>query len=302
MRWLATILALKLAAAGPPVIGTVIGGGAFLLDNSVVSGNATLLEGTSIETRNASSSMRMSSGARVMLWPRSKGTFFTGRMVLEKGEGRLEGATAFQVAARGLTIGAAAENSSAKIVLAGGTRVQVTALAGSLHVRNPRGMLVANLAAGRALEFDPQASDVSTRLSGCLVAKAGHFVLTDETTNVVVEVAGAGLQREAGNRVELAGATDVTSAPVPEASQLVRATSLRRLAKGCASGIGAVAAAPGEGGVSHGGGGAGAGAAGGHTVVLTTAIVGGVSAASLGSLAAAGMLPGQNDVPVPLSR
>jgi hypothetical protein len=105
---------------------------------------------------------------------------------------------------------------------------------------------------------------------------------------VTVEVAGPGLSKEVGNRVEVTGQMDPTATPVTDASQFIRVSAVKHLGKGSEK---SGAAAAGQGGA------AGAGAAGGHGLALsatTIAIIGGVAAAAtLGGLAAAGKLPGQ---------
>jgi hypothetical protein len=323
----AMALNLTIGLAAPPVIGTMVAQGSFRIDNSTVTGNATLFEGDSVETRAAASLAELSGGARVMLASDSRGKFFRNRIILEKGEGQIEKSAGFELDARGLTVRTEARDASARVALSGGTRVQVLALSGSFQVFNAQGVLVANLAAGRALEFEPQSSNGPSRLSGCLQRRGGRFLLTDETTNVAVELTGPGLGKEANNRIEAAGSLDPTVTPLPEASEVIRVTSVKRIGKACVTGAAAAAGAGGapSGGVPGGGvpggvptngagggggagGGAAAGAAGGaaaaHAIPLTTiAIIGGVAAAAtVGGLAAAGKLPGQGSSSASLSR
>jgi hypothetical protein len=283
---------MGLAAAAVPIIGTVVAKGAFRLDNATVIGNATLFEGATIETKAAASRMELSSGARISLGTESKAIFYGDHMILEKGEGRLEKAESFRFEARGLTIQPETGNASARVVLAGAARVEVAALSGSFRVLNARGLLVANLASGRSLMLEPQAAEAATKLTGTLRQVSGHFLLTDETTNVTVELAGQGLAKEVGSRVAVNGTADATAAPVTDASQLVRVTSVTHLGPGAAGSSGAAAA--GQGGAA--GAGSTGGAAGGIAISATTiAIIGGVAAAAtLGGLAAAGKLPSQS--------
>jgi hypothetical protein len=288
------IMALVLGGAGAgeaasgaaPVIGTVVAKGAFRLDNATVIGNATLFEGATIETKSAASRMELSGGAKVLLGTESKARFYGDHMVLEKGDGQLEKASGFRFEARGLTIQPETGNASARVTLAGGARVELAALSGSFRVLNGRGMLVANVGAGRGLALEPQANDTAAKLTGTLTKVGSHYILTDETTNVTVELAGQGLAKEVGNRVEITGSMDPTATPVTDASQFIRVTSLKHLGKGTGTG----AAAAGRGGTAGGG-------AASHGLGLSTttiAIIGGVAAAAtLGGLAAAGKLSGQ---------
>lgn len=276
----------SLAKGAVPVIGTVVAKGAFRLDNAMVVGNATLFEGATIETKNAASRMDLASGARVSLSADSRARIYGDHMILEKGESRLEKAESFRFEAKGLTIQPETGTASARVVLTGGARVEVAALTGSFRVLNARGVLVANVGAGRALDLEPQAADTTTKLTGTLREVAGHYLLTDETTNVTVEVAGPGLSKEVGSRVEITGQMDPTATPVTDASQFVRVSAIKHLGKGAGNSSGTAAA--GKGGA--------AGASSGHAAisVTTIAIIGGVAAAAtLGGFAAAGKLPGQ---------
>lgn len=280
----------ELASGAAPVIGTVTAKGSFRLDNASVVGNATLFEGATIETKNAESQMELSSGARIALGAESKARFYSDHMILEKGRGTLEKAQGFRFEAQGLTIQPETGNASARVVLGGGVRVELAALTGSFRVLNAKGLLVANVGSGYSLALEPQATDTASKLSGTLRQVGGHYLLTDETTNVTAEVAGPGLSKEVGNRIEITGAMDPTATPVTDASQFIRVSAVKRLGKGAAGG----AAAAGKGGAT-GGSAAGGGAGGGIAVSATTiAIIGGVAAAAtLGGLAAAGKLPGQ---------
>jgi hypothetical protein len=293
----AVVIALSagIAAGAVPVIGTVVAKGSFRLDNALVTGNATLFEGATIETNSAGSRMELASGAKVSLGTESKARFYGDHMILEKGEGRLEKAANFHFEAQGLTIQPETGNASGRVAMRGGARVELAALAGSFRVLNARGLLVANVASGRALEFEPQAVDTASKLTGVLRKAGEHYLLTDETTNVTAEVAGNGLQKEVGNRIEVTGNLDPTATPVTDASQFVRATKVTRLGKGAAGSPGAAAA--GKGGASGGAAGGGAAAAHGIGMGATIAIIGGVAAAAtIGGLAAAGTLSGSSSV------
>ena len=275
-------------ANGAPMIGRVLAKGAFRVDNSSVTGNATLFEGATIESAADRPELELASGARISLGPESKGRVFGDHILLERGESRLDKADGFRVEARGLSVQPETGKTTGRIELAGATKVQVAALSGSFRVLNARGSIVARIPAGVTLAFEPQASAGRVRLTGRLISKGGHYLMTDETTNVTVELAGPGLAKLVGKRAEITGSMDPTATPVSDASQYVRvdAVTVRR-------GGGAVAAGS--------GGSAGAGGVSGLAISGTTiAIIGGVSAAAVvGGLAAAGGLGGSS---TPLSR
>jgi hypothetical protein len=285
----------NLALAAPPVIGTVEAKGAFRVDNATVRGNATLFEGASIETAEPAAvpssgaavtvSMELNNGARVSLAAGSKGRFFGDHVVLEKGRGQIEKAQGLRLEARGLVIQPETGNASARIALAGTAKVDVYAMAGSFRVLNSRGILVASLNSGRTMEFEPQAPNTPWKLTGCLVLKGGHYLLSDETTGVEVELSGPQLEKETGNRVAVTGSMDPAATPLSDASEVIRASSVKRLSKGCSTtaAAGAVGPPPGAGG-----------GGGGGLSTMAIAIIGGVAAAGVvGGLAATGALSGQ---------
>jgi O-antigen ligase len=283
-------LNLSIVTAAPQSIGVAVTRGNFRVDDANVSGNATLVEGTTVETRAAASSLQLTGGARIALAADSKGQVFGDHIVLEKGGGQMEQLLGYRVEARGLILESQTGVAKAQVALAGPHMVQMAALTGSFRVLNVKGMVVANLTPGSALEFNPQAASQGEpwKLSGCLRSAAGHFTLTDDTTSVTVEAAGASLDREAGNRVEILGAMDPAATPVSGASQLIRVSQIKRVAKGCPVNKGAAAA-------GAGGAAAGAGATVAGISTTTIAVVGGVAAAAtIGGLAAANKLPGQS--------
>ncbi len=284
---LSLVLNLSLVLAAPPVIGTVLARGGFRLDGSTVMGNGTLFEGSMIETAQAGSSIQLLSGARLWLGAGSRGKLYGDHILLEKGESRLENGTGFRLVALGLTIQPERGSSTGRVAMDGSTRVRVTALTGSFRVLNARGMLVAKLAAGAALAFEPPlVASNATRITGVLSKQDGHLTVTDEVTKVNVEVTGPDLYAQVGNRLEITGSMDPTATPVSGASQVVRARHFQNPPTGPSPGTTAPA-------------GAGGGATAAGVSVAVIAVVAGVAAAAvLGGLAAAGGLPGQGDNPV----
>jgi hypothetical protein len=285
---LAVFLALNLGvvqaaspATGTPVIGVVQAQGSFRLDQATVTGNGTLFEGTTVETGAGQTSQELRSGARVTLSPASKGRFYDDHVVLERGQGRLERGTGFFFEARGLTVQPETGTSTGRISLDPASGVQVAAFTGSLRVLNAQRMVVAKVLPGMPLAFTPQVSGNITRVSGKLVSKGGHYVLTDETTNVTFEATGAGLKKQEGKRVEVHGYVDPTATPVSDATQVIRVTGVTPLAAGAAA---------------AGAGGATAGALSGLVISGTfIAIIGGVAAAAVvGGLAASGTFSGSS--------
>jgi hypothetical protein len=318
---LTVVLAGDFAHGAPAVVGTVTAQGAFRIDGSTIPGNATLFEGSWVEAGTSVVSVKLSRGVEVSLAAASRGRFFGDHVVLETGIAQLEKGASFRVEARSLSIAPATGDALARVTVGRGTQVRVAAVKGSFRVLNSNGLLIANLAATTVIDFESQSSNPGFRLTGCLVHKGGHVLVTDETTNLAVELVGLSLVKELGNRVEVTGVMDPTTIPASNISQVIRVTAVKRIAKGCATGSAAAAGAggrvaaesgaePGEpetGGSGTGGSGNGSSAPGGPAPVgrttggassggisaATVAIVGGVAAvATVGGLLAAGQLPG----------
>jgi len=303
----------SLVAAGSP-IGMAVANGSFLVDHSRVWGNTTLFDGSVIETATAQSEVQLNGGVTMRLASDSRATVYQNRLVLESGYGQLQTAAPYAIEARSLQISTGRPGSVARVKLQGASRVTVAALGGDVRVLNSAGLLVADVEAGKSLDFEPQAAGAAapTRASGCLLEKSGKIIVVEQTTNVILELQGLGLEQELGNRVEIAGVASATPVSVPGASQLIKVAAVKGVSKGgctsIAKKVGATAAAAGTatavaGAAGGAGSAAGAGAAAGIGAaasagigVGTIAVIGGVAAAAtVGGLAAVGSLPGQGD-------
>lgn len=241
---IALMLTATLASgmAANPAIGFAMARGSFRLDNATVSRNGTLFDGTLIETAQVLSELQLQGGVRIELAPGSRGTVYRDRLVLERGQGQLAG-TAYQIEGNKIRVNAAAAYSSARVALEGTNRVVVAALGGPVRVTNGEGVLLANIHPGKALEFEPQAGAAApTKMTGTLEKRDGHFLLTDETTGVTVELQGPGLDRNVGKRVEITGSTVIGAQAAAGAGQVIRVTAVTVLA---AAGTAAAAGAAG---------------------------------------------------------
>ena len=228
------------------MIGTVTASGAFRLNGDTVMANGTLTEGAVLETGRGNSSVRLTGGARLSLSADSRGKLYSDRIILEKGETRLDNGVGFHLEALGLTIRPDRGTSTGRIGLLGSNRVRVAALTGSFRVLNARGVLVANVAAGSALAFEPQAPAAAavTHITGTLTQQSGHFLLTDQVTHVTVEVTGQGLQAQVGQVVQVTGTLNAGATPVAGATQVIAATSVQTVAAAAGGAAGGAAAQP----------------------------------------------------------
>ena len=265
---------LTLSAVENPAIGLAMARGSFLVDSSEVWSNATLLDGMTIETARVGSDLRLNAGVRLNLAAESRGTVHRDRMILERGVGELKNTTSYWIDARGLRVYSAAPRASARVGFDKDNRVLVAALNGPVRVTTSQGLLVANLTAGKTLVFDPQQAGAAapTKVTGRLEKRGGRYLVTDETTNVTMELVGEGLEQYVGRRIEATGVIDPTAKPAAPASSLVKITELKPLS---AAGAGAGAGAGGWAALSAG---------------AKVAIIGGIGVgAGVGIAAAAGV-------------
>jgi hypothetical protein len=212
------MLAGSVAFAGTPAIGIVTASGHFTLENSVVWGNSTLFDGSTVETGQASSSLALRNGVKLELGASSKVKVFADRTVLERGVGVMAGA--YEIDAAGLKI----KSSGARLRVAVSDRVEVDAVSGTARVSTGAGLLLASIPAGRSMNFSMQAGTTgAVTRTGCLLYKDGHFILQDEYTLEVSELSGGeavlrDLRTNTGNRVEISGGTTSTKPAVAAAT------------------------------------------------------------------------------------
>ena len=64
---------LSLGMAAAPVVGVLTAKGSFTVDNAPMTGNATLFEGSMIETGKSFSYLRLNTGAQMQLAAASRG-------------------------------------------------------------------------------------------------------------------------------------------------------------------------------------------------------------------------------------
>jgi hypothetical protein len=263
---LAMVVVLGAAWAAAPAIGIATTSGDIRIDRTSVSGNATILDGSLIETGPAGSELRLYEGTSMRLAGDSRGKVFQSRLVLERGAAEVDALKGYAVDAAGLQV-QAAPHSAAEIDLTGEGRVEVAAISGAVQVKNGTGVLLAQVLPGKGLAFSMQASGAAPaeKLTGILTESKGHYFLTDQTAGVRVELVGPDLAKLVGKVVEVTGTLDPSAPAAESASHVVNVLSIRAVA----SGKGAVAAAAASGG--H------------HTVIIAGVAV----AATGGGIAAA---------------
>src|SRR5208283_1855402 len=83
------------AVAATVSIGTISARGDMRVDNYMVKGNATLFDGSVVETGQASAVLRLDKGAEITMATDSGGILYRDRFVLQQGESELAASTSF---------------------------------------------------------------------------------------------------------------------------------------------------------------------------------------------------------------
>ena len=232
--FLACTIAGALAYGANPSIGTAVANGAFQLDKSKVYGNATLFDGSLIETGAVSSDLVLQNGARLRLGTESEAMIHPDRLVLGKGQSEIHAASGYSIEALGLRAAPDSPESRLVVTYEGPERIHVASFKGGAHVSGANGILLANVPAGTALELNPQAAGAATpsSISGVLQSKNGAFLLSDDMTNVTYTLMGAGFEPFAGKCVEVTGGIDTSVQPATGSTQVIRVLTIKE-SKNC---------------------------------------------------------------------
>jgi hypothetical protein len=275
-----------LLSAATPGIGIAMSEGNILINSSASAGNATIFDGSTLETQTASSQVRLNGGAQLRLASDSKGTVYSDHVDLKKGSANITG---YSANANGLNVRADGKASAAISMRDRGV-IEVAALTGNVHVFNAVGLNVANLAPGRALDLRPQDAGASapSSLTGCTKKSGNDTLLTDETSNVTVQLRGG--SAKANRRYQVTGSMVPNATPASGATQVLNVTNARELGA-CGAG-GAAGGGAGAGGAAAAGAGLGSAAIAGIVIAAAAAVS--IAAAAAGGAFSSGTVTNTN--------
>jgi hypothetical protein len=237
------------------------------VDGSAITGNATLFDGTAIETSQAFAILRLNKGTEIRLGSGSVGMLYRDHMVLQHGKSELSTSDSFQMQASGFHVIPTEANARGTVFVTGQGSIQVAAMTGVFQVTNSRGFVLAQVHPGSAMNFAMQAAGSTTSFCGKLTTSNGHFYVT-ESGGAVHEIVGHDVDKEAANKsfarfvdkhVSVSGTIDTSAQPTGGATNVVDVSSIDR---------------------GRCGAGAAAAGFGGDTAI--TVIEGGAAAAALG--------------------
>jgi len=171
---------LSYAAAGTVSIGTASARGDMSVDSNLIKGNATLFDGSVVETGQATVDLRLGKGTEITMSTASRGTVYNDRLVLQRGQSELTASSSFQLEANGLRVTPNEPNSRGVVSLMAGNTVEVASLNGSFGVTNDHGVLLANVRPGRTISFAMQEGGNPTLFSGVgmVSSENGQYYLT----------------------------------------------------------------------------------------------------------------------------
>ncbi len=225
------VATLSNASAGTVAIGTASARGDMRVDQYKVNGNATLFDGSVVETDQATADLRLDKGVAVTMSTGSRATLFHDHLVLQKGMSELSSSNQFQVDASNLRVTPTTSDSRGVVAVKHGDTVEVAALTGSFGVTNDKGALLARVVPGHPLSFALQAgagapTSGSQPFEGTgLLSKAadGNFLLS--VGEVKFQIVGKDLDKSVGNKVTIKGTTVPDQPPADGAIMVVNLTS-----------------------------------------------------------------------------
>lgn len=180
---------LSYSAAATVSIGTVSARGDMRVDNHAVKSNATLFDGSVVETSQASADLRLNKGVEITMSAASRGTLYSDHLVLQQGQSEVTSSGSYQLQAVGLNIVPNGPHSRGVVSVKSANTIEVASLNGTVGVSNGQGVVLANILPGRSLTFAMQAGANPAEFSGVgLVSfdNGTYYLITDGNVKYVL--------------------------------------------------------------------------------------------------------------------
>ncbi len=195
--------------ASTDAIGTASARGDMRIDSSLVNGNATLFNGSVVETNLAAAKLHLGKGTEFTLAKGSRGIFFIDHVVLESGKGELTSSGGYRLEAAGLRVTAYETSSKGIVSVEPGNIVKVGAETGSFLVANKYGVPLAKVSPGHAVSFEMQTAGGQQGPQefegvGLISTENGHFFLTT-VQDVKYELVGRDFKKFVGTKSVVSG-------------------------------------------------------------------------------------------------
>jgi len=232
----ALLCMLSYSAAGTVSIGTASARGDMRIDSYTVKGNATLFDGSVVETGQASADLRLAKGTEITMAASSRGTLYSDRLVLQQGQSELASNSSFQLQANGLRVTPSQPNSRGVVSMKSSNTVEVAALTGSFGVTNDHGILLASVHPGRPVSFAMQAAGnaLSFYGVGMVSYENGNYYLTVDSNEKFL-LTGQDFSKYVGKKMQVSGTVQAGTTTAGATAQVVTVSSLS--INGAAAGI-----------------------------------------------------------------
>jgi hypothetical protein len=217
---------LSYAAAGTVSIGTASARGIMRVDSYLVKSNATLFDGSVVETGQSTANLRMNKGAEITMSSSSRGTLYRDHLVLQQGSSELAASNTFQLHANGVRVTANEPNARGVVSLGTGNTVVVASLNGSFGVTSDHGVLLANVRPGRSVSFAMQEGANPQEFYGVglvTVENGVYYLTTDENVKHVLTCKDA--HGYVGDKVVVSGTVQAGSGQ-PGSTQMLCVKSI----------------------------------------------------------------------------
>lgn len=180
---------LSYAEAGTLSIGTASARGDLRVDDYNVKGNATLFDGSVVETSQASADLRLNKGTEITMAAASRGTLYKDHIVLQQGQSELASSEPFEVQASRLRVVPDGPHVRGVVSMMPGNSVEVSSLDGNLKVSDDHGIMLANILPGQSFSFAMQDATDSGDFYGVgLVSfdNGTYYLTTDSNVRYVL--------------------------------------------------------------------------------------------------------------------
>ena len=213
-------------------IGTANADGSFWVDSAGVPTHATVFDGSTVEAAETPVKLQIPPDVRILLDIGSRAQVWGDRLTLEKGRVQLDSGKDYRIEARTMRVTLAALGARALVADSGSGTVEVAALGGPIRVANADGVVVANVAAGRSVDLRLGQAKDAALLTGCVAHVGAQYLLRDEVSGVTVELRGAEVAKQVGQRVEVTGSAEPL-VRTARGVQVIRAKAMKLLGGEC---------------------------------------------------------------------
>jgi hypothetical protein len=198
-------LAASSVAFASTAIGTASTRGGIRVDGYAINGNATLFEGSTVETSQTTATLRLQKGTQIKLGTDSEGMLFSDHLNLVQGNGEVSAAGSFEVDASGFHVISKEPNTRGVVAVSGAGKIAVSAAAGEFEVTDDAGNALGNVVTGKAMSFALPGEQIA--IEGTVSGSNGKYYLTDKQGKQY-ELQGKGLGKFVNKMVRVTGAAN----------------------------------------------------------------------------------------------